>query len=62
MAFEHEVAYLTAKIEVEPPNAPKSIGTGFFYRASLKVGSDRLIILLISNRHVFRNPKKSIDS
>ena len=60
MAFEHEVAYLTAKIEVEPPNAPKSIGTGFFYRASLKVGSDRLITLLISNRHVFDNPKSRL--
>ena len=57
MAFEHEVAYLTAKIEVEPPNAPKSIGTGFFYRAPLKVGSDRFIALLISNRHVFRDPQ-----
>ena len=57
MAFEHEVAYLTAKIDVEPPNAPKSIGTGFFYRASLDVESDRAIILLISNRHVFDDPK-----
>ena len=57
MAFEHEVAYLTAKIDVEPPDGPQSIGTGFFYRARLNGESDRVIILLISNRHVFGNPK-----
>ena len=58
--FEHEIAYITAKIDVEPPNAPKSIGTGFFYRTPLNDGSDRLITLLISNRHVFDNPKSRL--
>ena len=60
MAFEHEVAHLTAKIEVEPPNAPKSIGTGFFYHAPLHDGRDKALILLISNRHVFVNPKSRL--
>ena len=60
MAFEHEVAYLTAKIDVQPPGAPKSIGTGFFYRTPLNGESDRSIILLISNRHVFDNPKSRL--
>ena len=60
MAFEHEVAYLTAKIDVEPPDGPQSIGTGFFYRARLNGESDRAIILLISNRHVFGNPKGEV--
>jgi hypothetical protein len=60
MAFEHEVAYLTAKIDVEPPDAPKSIGTGFFYYAPLHDGTDKSLILLISNRHVFVNPKSRL--
>ena len=60
MAFEHEVAYLTAKIDIESPNAPRSIGTGFFYTAPLNAGSDWEILLLISNRHVFDNPKSRL--
>ena len=57
MAFEHEIAYITAKIDVEPPNAPQTVGTGFFYQASLNDGTDRSIGLLISNKHVFGDPK-----
>ena len=57
MAFEHEMAYITAKIDVELPNGTKSIGTGFFYGAPLNDGTNRQIILLISNRHVFGNPQ-----
>ncbi len=57
MAFEHQIAYITARIDVEPPDAPKSIGTGFFYHVSLDDGTNRGILLLISNRHVFKDPK-----
>lgn len=57
MAFEHQIAYITAKIDVELPGGAKSIGTGFFYRAPLNDGTRREIILLISNKHVFNDPK-----
>jgi hypothetical protein len=57
MVFEQEVAYLTARIEVKAVGATSySIGTGFFYNAKLKDGSDRTLTLLISNRHVFIDP------
>lgn len=57
MAFEHEMAYITAKIDIEPPDAPKSVGTGFFYDAPLNDGTADKIMLLISNRHVFGDPQ-----
>ena len=50
--FEHQIAYITARIEVRLRNAI-SIGTGFFYNAPLNVEGNRSIMLLISNRHVF---------
>lgn len=56
-SFEHEIAYIAAKIDVKPPNAPKSVGTGFFYRVHLNNRAGRSMILLISNKHVFGNPK-----
>ena len=56
-SLEHEIAYITTKIDIVQPNAPKSVGTGFFYRAPLNDGTDRSITLLISNKHVFGNPK-----
>ena len=61
--FEHEIAYIAVKIDIESPNttnAPNTVkpfGTGFFYRAPLNDGTNRSIILLISNKHVFRSPK-----
>ena len=54
--FEHQLPFLTAKITIETENK-RGIGTGFFYKAPLNNGTDRAIILLISNRHVFINPK-----
>lgn len=57
MAFEHYIAYITAKIDVELPDGDKSIGTGFFYHVSLNDGTNRGILLLISNKHVFNDPK-----
>ena len=55
--FEHQIAYVTAKIDIEPPNSSRTFGTGFFYSASLNGDTDRSIILLISNKHVFGNPE-----
>lgn len=54
VSFEHVISFLTARISVERPNiVGESIGTGFFYLAPLKDNSNRSIILLISNKHVF---------
>lgn len=62
MVFEQEVAYLTARIEVKALGARScSIGTGFFYNAELKDGSDRTLTLLISNRHVFIDPTLNLS-
>ena len=58
--FEHNIAYITAKITIQNPDATTSIGTGFFYRAPLHNGTSGSITLLISNRHVFGNPKGRI--
>ena len=57
ISFEHEMAYIAARVNIELPNECLSIGTGFFYRAFLNDGTNRSITLLISNKHVFRNPK-----
>ena len=57
MAFEQYIAYITAKIDIEPPNAPTSIGTGFFYEALLNDETRNAITLLISNKHVFNDAK-----
>lgn len=55
--FQHEIAYITARINIEVPNERPSTGTGFFYLAPLNDGTNRVITLFISNKHVFRNPK-----
>lgn len=54
--FEHQIAYITARITVKTPNVD-SIGTGFFYLAPLNNGTNRSIMLLISNRHVLLDGK-----
>jgi len=56
MAFEHYIAYITAKIDVELPDGAKSIGTGFFYCAP-NDSTQRKITLLISNKHVLIDGK-----
>ena len=54
--FEHQIAHITAKITIQIENKT-GIGTGFFYSASLNDGTNRAIRLLISNKHVFLEPK-----
>ena len=54
--FEYQIAYITARIEIKSGNE-NSVGTGFFYHASLNDGTNRSVTLLISNRHVFLDPK-----
>ena len=60
ISFEHEIAYIAARINIEVPNERPSVGTGFFYRAPLDDGTNRSITLLISNKHVFRNPRGNL--
>lgn len=60
--FEHQIAFVSARISIEASNgASTSIGTGFFYKALLNDGTDRFIILLISNKHVFLDPKGKLS-
>ncbi len=53
-SFEHGISYITARVAVQQHGQDVgSIGTGFFYQASLEDGTGRSITLLISNKHVF---------
>ena len=61
ISFEHQIAYLTAKIDIQFPNEPLRNGTGFFYTAPLNDGTTRSITLLISNRHVFLDEKGKLN-
>ncbi len=54
--FEHQIAYITTKITIETPSKT-GVGTGFFYEAPLNNDTNRSLTLLISNKHVFFNPK-----
>jgi hypothetical protein len=59
--FEKQSFFTTVRITI-PDNSGQtaSIGTGFLYVASLNDGSDRSITLLISNKHVFGDPRSTI--
>ncbi|MGZ0016783.1 S1 family peptidase [Yeosuana sp. AK3] len=60
--FQEQVFFTTARITIPQENgAGSSIGTGFLYKAPLNDGSDRFVVLLISNKHVFTNPKGKIS-
>ena len=61
MAFEHEMAYITAKIDVELPEPPDPVGTGFFYHVSPDDGVDCDLLFLISNKHVFEDPRGKLS-
>ncbi|CAD7546596.1 trypsin-like peptidase domain-containing protein [Aeromonas hydrophila] len=57
-SFEHQISFITARIAVDIAGTQgTSIGTGFFYKAPLNDGTGRSITLLISNKHVFVDPK-----
>ena len=61
ISFEHEIAFIAARIAIEAPDGTSSIGSGFFYQAPLNDGTDRSITLLISNKHVFIDPKGKLS-
>ena len=45
--FEHYIAYITAKIDIESPNAASSIGTGFFYLAQVPLNDGTNVLPLL---------------
>ncbi len=60
--FEEQVFFTTTRITIPSENGiGSSIGTGFLYNAPLNDGSNRVVTLLISNKHVFKNPKNGIS-
>ena len=63
-SFEHQVAYVTARISIRNPlgSVKPAHGTGFFYRSNftLNDGSPDSRLLLISNRHVFADPTRKM--
>lgn len=59
--FEEQIFFSTVRITV--PNASgqgSSIGTGFLYASPLDASSNKSVILLISNRHVYGDPSQPI--
>lgn len=60
--FEEQVFFTTTRINIPQANGTgTSIGTGFLYNAPLNDGTDRVVTLLISNKHVFQNPNGAIS-
>ena len=64
-AFEHQMAYVTARISIQnPPGSVKqgTLGTGFFYGLNLTLnnGTPHSRLLLISNKHVYVDPKRQM--
>ena len=58
--FNHQAAYTAVRIQIELPNEHEnrvSAGTGFFYLAKEDLGNGVVLskLLLISNKHVFRD-------
>lgn len=60
--FDHQMAYITARIEIKSYNQIK-IGTGFFYMAQIPLhdGTEHEQLLLISNKHVFLDSEGRLD-
>ena len=57
--FEEQVFFSTVRISIpDQSGSLASVGTGFLFNAP--VDKDRDVVLLISNRHVYRNPSNPI--
>ena len=59
VSFEHEMGFITTRIEVQLPNGG-SVGTAFIFRVDVNDGSDKSLLLLLSNKHVFVDPSHQI--
>ena len=57
--FEEHVFFSTVRISIpDQSRRSASVGTGFLFEAP--VDKDKKVVLLISNRHVYRNPSNPI--
>lgn len=60
--FQEHAFFITVRIvSVRNSDAGASIGTGFLFRAFLDEEKKDGVTLLISNKHVFDNPKNSVE-
>ena len=60
--FEHIISFITARINVtRSDGSGTSIGTGFMHTTPLNDGTDRSIVLLISNKHVYADPTSTLQ-
>lgn len=59
--FHEQVFFATTRITISKKNGEVWIGTWFLYHVSLNDGSDKAITLLVSNKHVFQDPKANIS-
>jgi len=60
-SFERQSFFTTTRITIpDHSGQTASIGTGFIYKAPLNDGTDRAIIFLVSNKHVFGDPNGTI--
>lgn len=59
-SFEHQIAYIAVRItSLSSDKSHTSVGTGFLFASPLN-GTDRNLVLLISNKHVFIDLNGSI--
>ncbi|MBZ0335006.1 serine protease [Marinobacter sp. AL4B] len=59
--FEEQVFFSTVRITIPQASGEgASIGTGFLFKAPLGDDSNRAVMLLISNKHVYGNPNQKI--
>ena len=59
--FEHQAFFSTVKINTFPSPGQTSSGTGFLISANLPPPTEGGLPLLISNKHVYRNPDSKIE-
>lgn len=60
--FEEQVFFTTTRITIpEESGTGASIGTGFLMRVPLGDEQNRTVTLLVSNKHVFKNPRGKIS-
>jgi hypothetical protein len=60
--FEGQMFFTTVRITVARDNGEgSSVGTGFLVRATIPNHPDRMAVLLVSNKHVYHNPRNPVE-
>lgn len=59
ISFNHQMSFLTARIRIEI-GEELSLGSGFFILSPFNNGSDDALLLLVSNKHVFKDTAATI--